>query len=39
MRLIARRAMPPFGHFNLIRFGKNDAAGRLPEARAVRAAS
>jgi phosphatidylethanolamine/phosphatidyl-N-methylethanolamine N-methyltransferase len=39
MRLIERRAMPPFGHFNLIRFGKNDAAGRLPEARAVRAAS
>jgi len=39
MRLIERRAMPPFGHFNLIRFGKNDAAGRLPEARTARAAS
>jgi phosphatidylethanolamine/phosphatidyl-N-methylethanolamine N-methyltransferase len=40
MRLIERRAMPPFGHFNLIRFGKKDAAGRLlPEARAARAAS
>jgi phosphatidylethanolamine/phosphatidyl-N-methylethanolamine N-methyltransferase len=26
MRLIERRAMPPFGHFSLIRFGK-DAAG------------
>jgi phosphatidylethanolamine/phosphatidyl-N-methylethanolamine N-methyltransferase len=39
MRLIERRAMPPFGHFNLIRFGKNDAASRLPEARSVRAAS
>ena len=25
MRLIERRAMPPFGHFNLIRFGKDGA--------------
>jgi phosphatidylethanolamine/phosphatidyl-N-methylethanolamine N-methyltransferase len=39
MRLIERRAMPPFGHFNLIRFGKDDAAGRLPQARSARAAS
>ena len=39
MRLIERRAMPPFGHFNLIRFGKEDGAGRIREARSARAAS
>jgi phosphatidylethanolamine/phosphatidyl-N-methylethanolamine N-methyltransferase len=38
MRLIERRAMPPFGHFNLIRFGKDDKAGRITEAQSVRAA-
>ena len=27
MYLKERRAVPPFGHFNLIRFGKNDGAG------------
>src|SRR5262245_19603581 len=39
IRLIERRAMPPFGHFSLIRFGKSDtaaAAGReTPLARAA----
>jgi phosphatidylethanolamine/phosphatidyl-N-methylethanolamine N-methyltransferase len=39
MRLIERRAMPPFGHFNLIRFGKQDKASRIPEAQSARAAS
>ncbi|MFY9835497.1 MAG: methyltransferase domain-containing protein [Xanthobacteraceae bacterium] len=38
MRLIERRAMPPFGHFNLIRFGKSDKAGWITEAQSVRAA-
>ena len=38
MRLIERRAMPPFGHFNLIRFGKEGEAARKPQSRAVRAA-
>jgi phosphatidylethanolamine/phosphatidyl-N-methylethanolamine N-methyltransferase len=28
MHLIERRAMPPFGHFSLIRFGKNGGEGR-----------
>jgi phosphatidylethanolamine/phosphatidyl-N-methylethanolamine N-methyltransferase len=37
MRLIERRAMPPLGHFNLIRFGKDDKAGRISEARSARA--
>jgi phosphatidylethanolamine/phosphatidyl-N-methylethanolamine N-methyltransferase len=27
MHLLERRAVPPFGHFNLIRFGKEDEAG------------
>ena len=27
MHLIERRAVPPFGHFNLIRFGKDSGAG------------
>jgi phosphatidylethanolamine/phosphatidyl-N-methylethanolamine N-methyltransferase len=39
MRLIERRAMPPFGHFNLIRFGKDGNAGRITEAQSARAAS
>jgi phosphatidylethanolamine/phosphatidyl-N-methylethanolamine N-methyltransferase len=38
MRLIERRAMPPFGHFNLIRFGKRDKADRITEAQSARAA-
>jgi len=38
MRLIERRAMPPFGHFNLIRFGKNGAASRIIEFMPMRAA-
>jgi phosphatidylethanolamine/phosphatidyl-N-methylethanolamine N-methyltransferase len=37
MRLIERRAMPPFGHFNLIRFGKEGDA-ESEAAPAVRAA-
>jgi phosphatidylethanolamine/phosphatidyl-N-methylethanolamine N-methyltransferase len=38
MRLIERRAMPPFGHFNLIRFGKDGAASRIAETVPMRAA-
>jgi phosphatidylethanolamine/phosphatidyl-N-methylethanolamine N-methyltransferase len=38
MCLIERRAMPPFGHFNLIRFGKVGAERRLERSEAVRAA-
>jgi len=38
MRLIERRAMPPFGHFNLIRFGKDGAASRIIESMPMRAA-
>src|SRR5947209_15436950 len=38
MRLIERRAMPPFGHFNLIRFGKDGAASRVIESEPMRAA-
>jgi len=38
MRLIERRAMPPFGHFNLIRFGKDGAASRIAESVLMRAA-
>jgi hypothetical protein len=38
MRLIERRAMPPFGHFNLIRFGKRDKADRITEPLSARAA-
>jgi phosphatidylethanolamine/phosphatidyl-N-methylethanolamine N-methyltransferase len=38
MRLVERRAMPPFGHFNLIRFGKDGKASRITEAQAARAA-
>jgi phosphatidylethanolamine/phosphatidyl-N-methylethanolamine N-methyltransferase len=39
MRLIERRAMPPFGHFNLIRFGKNGAESRVDQSEAMRVAS
>ncbi len=37
VRLIERRAMPPFGHFSLIRFTKGDGAqnGHAAPARAV----
>lgn len=38
MHLIERRAMPPFGHFSLIRFGKGSAAADGYEAEPVRAA-
>jgi phosphatidylethanolamine/phosphatidyl-N-methylethanolamine N-methyltransferase len=38
MRLIERRAVPPFGHFNLIRFGKRDKADRITEPQSARAA-
>jgi len=36
--LIERRAMPPFGHFNLIRFGKDGAESRLDRSETMRAA-
>ncbi len=38
MRLIERRAMPPFGHFCLIRFGKAGATGRAYGSEPARAA-
>jgi phosphatidylethanolamine/phosphatidyl-N-methylethanolamine N-methyltransferase len=38
MRLIERRAVPPFGHFNLIRFGKAGGADDASESEPVRAA-
>lgn len=38
MRLIERRAVPPFGHFNLIRFVKVGAERHLKRSEAVRAA-
>jgi phosphatidylethanolamine/phosphatidyl-N-methylethanolamine N-methyltransferase len=38
MRLIERRAMPPFGHFNLIRFGKTGGESRLDRSEAMRIA-
>jgi len=38
VHLIERRAMPPFGHFNLIRFGKVGAEGDLHQFETVRAA-
>ncbi len=37
MHLIERRAMPPFGHFNLIRFGKEGGADARLRFRAGRA--
>src|SRR5262249_11018579 len=39
VRLIERRSVPPFGHFSLIRFGKDDAqtAMRQDNARAAAA--
>jgi phosphatidylethanolamine/phosphatidyl-N-methylethanolamine N-methyltransferase len=40
MRLVERRAMPPFGHFSLIRFGKAGGTRRMGEdISAMRAAS
>jgi phosphatidylethanolamine/phosphatidyl-N-methylethanolamine N-methyltransferase len=39
MYIIERRAMPPFGHFSLIRFGKSGGAGAAEESEpAMRAA-
>src|SRR3974390_3166470 len=38
MHLIERRAMPPFGHFNLIRFGKDGAESRMDRSETMRAA-
>ena len=38
MRLIERRAMPPFGHFNLIRFGKDRKTSGVDQSEAMRAA-
>jgi len=35
MRLLERRAMPPLGHFSLIRFGKQGAASQAEPARAA----
>ena len=31
IRLIERRAVPPFGHFNLIRFGKQGGVAKQPQ--------
>jgi hypothetical protein len=31
MHLVERRAMPPLGHFSLIRFGKDVAGARAAE--------
>jgi phosphatidylethanolamine/phosphatidyl-N-methylethanolamine N-methyltransferase len=36
VRLIERRAMPPLGHFSLVRFGKDDAAVEQPGRVAAR---
>ena len=38
MRLIERRAMPPFGHFSLIRFAKAGVAAAREEKRPTRVA-
>ena len=35
VHLIERRAVPPFGHFSLIRFGKNVGAGRVSVPRSA----
>jgi hypothetical protein len=40
MRLVERRAMPPFGHFSLIRFAKDGGTRRAgQDISAMRAAS
>ncbi len=38
MYLLERRAVPPFGHFNLIRFGKEGGANSGYESEPARAA-
>jgi phosphatidylethanolamine/phosphatidyl-N-methylethanolamine N-methyltransferase len=38
MHLIERRAMPPFGHFSLIRFGKHGGADVVDDAQPAQAA-
>jgi len=38
MRLVERRAVPPFGHFNLIRFGKDGKASAERKTGRVSAA-
>jgi phosphatidylethanolamine/phosphatidyl-N-methylethanolamine N-methyltransferase len=38
MRLVERRAVPPFGHFNLIRFGKDGMPSQMSESEPIRAA-
>ena len=38
MHLIERRAVPPFGHFNLIRFGKDGGSNSAYDSEPVRAA-
>ena len=38
VRLVERRAMPPFGHFSLIRFAKTGATAAREEKRPTRAA-
>ena len=38
MRLLERRAMPPFGHFNLIRFGKTAGESHFEQSEGMRAA-
>jgi phosphatidylethanolamine/phosphatidyl-N-methylethanolamine N-methyltransferase len=38
LHLLERRAVPPFGHFNLIRFGKEDGASGAYSSEATRAA-
>jgi phosphatidylethanolamine/phosphatidyl-N-methylethanolamine N-methyltransferase len=37
MKLVERRAMPPFGHFSLIRFEKAPRSAALPRRREMRA--
>jgi phosphatidylethanolamine/phosphatidyl-N-methylethanolamine N-methyltransferase len=37
--IVERRAMPPFGHFSLIRFGKRDASSAQPVEEARRRAA
>ena len=37
VRLVERRAMPPFGHFSLIRFAKERERAALAHRQAVRA--
>jgi phosphatidylethanolamine/phosphatidyl-N-methylethanolamine N-methyltransferase len=36
MQLVERRAMPPFGHFSLIRFAKDDATASMPDEQLAR---